>query len=149
MSVGEICTREVIVVAPADSIRTAVGLMREHHVGDVVVVAGSTGQARPVGILTDRDIVIELVARDLDLDAVSVGDVMSGDLLCLPEEITLVEAAARMRDAGVRRAPVVSRDGRLVGLLATDDLLSVFAEELEAVSTLLERQPRREQRLRP
>lgn len=149
MSVGEICTRDVIVVAPAESIRTAVSLMREHHVGDVVVVEGSAAHARPVGILTDRDIVIELVARDLDLEAVSVGDVMSGDLLCLPEEITLAEAATRMKDAGVRRAPVVSRDGRLVGLLATDDLLSVLAEELQAVSTLLERQPRREQRLRP
>ncbi len=75
MSAGEYCNRDVIIIERSESIRVAVDLMRQHHVGDVVVVEKENGSAKPVGILTDRDIIIEILAEDVDLGSVAVGDV--------------------------------------------------------------------------
>lgn len=77
MPIGEICNREVVIVRKEDSILEAAKLMREYHVGDVVVVDDREGRVIPLGILTDRDIVVELIAKEVPLDSVSVQDVMS------------------------------------------------------------------------
>ena len=85
MSVGEYCNREVVIVSTNESVREAVNLMRHHHVGSVVVVDGKGDAVKPKGILTDRDVVVELLAEDVDLTAVNVGDVMSADLVTVDE----------------------------------------------------------------
>lgn len=149
VSVSELCNREVVIINRTEPIREAVRLMRKHHIGDVVVVEAVQGHRRPVGILTDRDIVVELLAAGVDLDAVAAGDAMSFDLLTARESDDLLDTLARMRERGVRRAPVVNDVGALVGILALDDIIEVIAEQLASVAGLIGCERNREQRLRP
>jgi len=144
MSIGEVCNREVIVVRRDEAIMDAVRLMRQYHVGDVVIVDESQGERLPVGILTDRDIVIELLAQEVDLDAVSVGDAMSYELLTLNEQEELLDALKQMRSRGVRRAPVVNSRGALVGIITVDDLLELLMEQVADLVALINRERRLE-----
>jgi CBS domain-containing protein len=150
MSVGEICNREVIVIDHLENITDAARLMRRHHVGNVVVVrTEGDGTRKPVGILTDRDIVIELLARDVNLDTLSVGDAMSYDLLTLNENDEADEAIKQMRAQGVRRAPVVDSEGALVGILAMDDVIELLSEQLSDLVALLKREQQVERKRHP
>jgi len=144
MSIGEVCNREVIVVQRDEAIMDAVQLMRQYHVGDVVIVEERQGERLPVGILTDRDIVVELLAQQVDLDAVSVGDAMSYELLTLNEEAELLDALKQMRARGVRRAPVVSSRGALIGIITLDDLLELLMEQVADLVGLVSRERRME-----
>ncbi|MCK5437347.1 MAG: CBS domain-containing protein [Desulfobulbaceae bacterium] len=137
MNVGEVCNREVVIVQSSDSILDAAKLMREHHAGDVVVVEDRDGQRFPVGILTDRDIVIEILAKDLNPDAISIGDAMSFELLTVMEEDAVMETVKRMREKGVRRIPVVNQDGSLEGILRVDDLIDLLAEQVNDIVGLI------------
>jgi CBS domain-containing protein len=126
----------------------AARLMRQQHVGDVVVVEPEGDAQRPIGILTDRDIVVELVALEADLGTLTVGDAMSDLLFTLPEDMDLLVAVGEMRSHAVRRAPVVDARGRLVGILSIDDVLGVLAELLKDLSCLVSKGRRREKSLR-
>lgn len=148
MSVGKLCSRTVTVVHRDESVMAAARLMREQHVGNVVVVEPETAGNRPVGILTDRDIVVELLAKDLDLKEITVGDAMSYELFTLREDAELLEAVGEMRSHAVRRAPVVDASGMLVGILSIDDVLGVLAELLKELSCLVNKEQRREKVLR-
>jgi CBS domain-containing protein len=141
MTVGKFCSREVIVAGKESSVAEIARLMRKHHVGDVVIVSRNGGRAKPVGILTDRDIVIELIACDVPLDSVTAGDIMSYKLVTARESDSIWDTLQHMRAKGIRRVPVVGTGGDLVGILAADDLLELFADELN----LLARIPFREQ----
>lgn len=149
MAIGELCNRDVVVVNRDKPVREAVRLMRKHHVGDLVVVEDLHGHRRPVGILTDRDIVIELLAADVDLDTVAVGDAMSYELVTAREDDDLLDTIARMRQEGVRRLPVVGDDGALVGILAVDDLLEVVTEQLAGLVGSIVQEHLRERTRRP
>ena len=137
MSAGEYCNREVVVVERSESVRSAIELMRAHHVGNVIVIERANGGSRPLGILTDRDIVIELLAKDVDLATVSVGDVMSDDLHTVHEDAKLLDATKVMRTKGIRRLPVVNTQGSLVGILAVDDILGLIMEQLSDLVGLI------------
>jgi len=137
MSAGEYCNREVVVVERSESVRSAIELMRAHHVGNVIVIERTNGGSRPLGILTDRDIVIELLAKDVDLATVSVGDVMSDDLHTVHEDAKLLDATKVMRTKGIRRLPVVDTQGNLVGILAVDDILGLILEQLSDLVGLI------------
>jgi CBS domain-containing protein len=126
----------------------AARLMRAQHVGDVVVVEPAGAASRPVGILTDRDIVLELIAKETDLNQITVGDAMSYELFTLPEDMDLLLAVGEMRSHAVRRAPVVNAEGMLVGILSIDDVLGVLAELLKDLSCLVSKGRRREKSLR-
>lgn len=141
MRIGEICNRDVVSTAGDESIRAAAEKMRQYHVGDLVVVANRF----PVGILSDRDIVIEVLAQDVPCDAVKVADVMSTDLLVLENDEPLDQGLARMRERGVRRAPVVDAEGALVGIVTLDDLIGLLTEQFENVIGLIRREQRDEQ----
>ncbi len=130
MQAGEFCNREVVIVDRQASILEAAKLMRKLHVGDLVVTETRNNRQHPVGILTDRDIVIELLAEEVALDKVSVGDAMSYDLLSVNEQDDLQETIEIMRDHGVRRLPVVDAHGALIGIVTVDDLLDLMAEQL-------------------
>jgi CBS domain-containing protein len=119
--------------------------MREHHVGDVVVLP-EPGDRRPVGVLTDRDITVELVAKDLPLSGVSVGDVMSRDIVTVRVQDDLADALEIMTTNTVRRIPVIDEDDKIYGILSIDDVIGVIAEELKKVSSLCRRQPGQEKR---
>ena len=148
MSVGEYCNREVVITDRAQSIRNAAKLMRQHHVGTVVVVAETAAGALPQGILTDRDIVIEMIAEDVDLDAVAIGDVMSSELIKVNEETNLIDAVKLMREKAVRRLVVVDRGGALVGILTVDDVIELLKEQLTDISALISNEVQRERKRR-
>lgn len=148
MNVGEICNRSVVKTEPDCSIQEAVNLMRRYHVGDVVVVEEREMVTVPVGILTDRDIVIEVLANDLSLDAVSIGDVMTRNLLTVKESDGIPETVEAMRNRGYRRVPVINNLGALTGILSLDDILEVLAEQMSNVAGLILREQQQEESLR-
>lgn len=144
-TIGELCNREVVVAASNATVAVAAKLMRRHHVGSVVVVDDIDGALRmPVGILTDRDIVLEVCATELDPDVITVGDIMSRELVTTRENEGVLEAMEVMRYRGIRRLPVVGDDGELTGIISVDDLLDVLAEELGELTKVLAREQARE-----
>jgi CBS domain-containing protein len=149
MRVGEICNREVVVIDEQSSIVDAAGVMREYHVGDIVVIREKYGKQEPVGILTDRDIAIEIVARATDPQTVTVGDAMSFDLVTVTEDDDLMHTIEIMRDKGIRRIPVVGTDDALVGIVTVDDIVELLGEILIDINHLVGRQQLREQKTRP
>jgi len=148
MPIGEICNRSVVFARPADSIVEAARLMREHHVGDLVVVDEANGTRTPVGILTDRDLVIEIIAKEVDMTRVTVGDVMSNHLHVAREEDGIYDTIQAMRARGIRRVPVVNGKGQLTGIVSADDLLELLSDEIAALAKLSTRQQAREQKTR-
>jgi len=137
MSVGEICNRNVVITGKQDSIYSAARLMRDHHVGDVVVVESSNGINIPVGVLTDRDIVVKMIAEGLDMNSVSIADVMSYQLLTANEGDEVMTTLKRMRHKGIRRIPVISQDSGLIGILSVDDILDTLAEQLNDIDQII------------
>jgi predicted transcriptional regulator len=144
MAVGDICNRDVVIADKALSVVGAAQLMRKHHVGDLVVVDERDGRRHPVGMVTDRDIVVEVVAAGVSPEAPNVGDIMSQEMATVRESEGLFEALRYMRDKGVRRMPVVDHEGGLVGILTLDDLLSLLAEEMTELAKLVSRERQRE-----
>ena len=130
MNAGERCNRQVVTATRETTISGAARLMRDKHVGSLIVVENRDNHLEPVGILTDRDIVIEVLAENVDPDAVTVGDVMTTAVLKVCEHDSIFDVAQRMRARGVRRVPVVSNQCELVGVLAQDDILALLGEEL-------------------
>jgi signal-transduction protein with cAMP-binding, CBS, and nucleotidyltransferase domain len=126
------------------SIPDAARLMRDRHVGSLIVTDTIDGKPMPVGILTDRDIVIEIISRDISLDEVTVGDIMTYALLKVAENENIFDVAQRMRARGVRRVPVISRTGELIGIIAADDILELLSEELSLLSRITMREAEQE-----
>ena len=148
MPVGEICNREVVVAERTTTIVEAARLMRRYHVGDLVVVDEVQGRRVPVGMVTDRDMVVEVIAREQPFASCTVSAIMSATVVCVPETAGVIEAIQLMRSHGVRRVPVVDAGGALVGSLAADDLLDLLAEELSALARIAPRGQEREVRSR-
>jgi len=144
MSIGKVCNRETVIARAEDTIVEVSKLMRRHHVGDVVVIEPGEGGNVPIGILTDRDLVMEILAQDLSPDAVTVRDIMSEEIVTAREEDGIWDTLQRMRIKGVRRVPVVDARGGLVGMLALDDLLELLAGELADLAKIVRREEGRE-----
>ncbi|MBE9516263.1 MAG: CBS domain-containing protein [Proteobacteria bacterium] len=144
MSVREYCNRGVVIVEKNEPVREAINLMRHQHVGDVVVVETQDGSPKPLGILTDRDIVIEILAKNVDPDKLTAGDVMSTDLETVEEDVALLDAIELMKKKGVRRLPVVDRSGGLQGILTVDDILELIAEQLTGITSIIAREQEQE-----
>jgi CBS domain-containing protein len=145
MTVGELCVRQVAVVRKDESVIEAARCMRENHVGNVVVVEERSGEYYPIGILTDRDIVVSIVAKDPEhLSKLMVGDVMSGELITSRESESVAEVFKRMRSRSIRRVPIVNERGALQGILSVDDLIEHLCEELTDLVRLIAQQQRRE-----
>ncbi|NCF37710.1 MAG: CBS domain-containing protein [Gammaproteobacteria bacterium] len=149
MRVGEYCNREVVVVEEDGSITETARIMREYHVGDVIIVRSQNGKQIPKGILTDRDIALEIVAKSADPEIVRAGDAMSYELTTVNEDDDLMHAIEIMRDKGIRRLPVVDIDETLVGILTVDDVLDLVSEVFIDIVHLVDQQRRREARTRP
>jgi CBS domain-containing protein len=144
MPVSEICNREVVIVQRNNTISEAAQLMRQHHVGDVVVVEDRGVVKVPVGIVTDRDLVVEIMAPEIDQNVITLGDIMAPELATVKEDAGLSETIEYMRTKGVRRVPVVDKGGGLVGILTLDDLLELLAEELLALARLVKQEQKKE-----
>jgi CBS domain-containing protein len=144
MPIGEFCNREVVYATRETSIPEAAQLMRQYHVGDLVVVDEVDGKRVPVGIVTDRDIVIEIISQSLDFNEFSVGDIMSPQLISVQEKEGIFETIRLMRAKGIRRIPVVNQEGGLEGIVSADDILDLIAEEMAELAKVAPREQERE-----
>lgn len=150
MKIKDICSRMVVVAEGDTDLREAARLMRDHHVGALIVIDGAEGVTRPIGIVTDRDIVVAVVAANgVRPESLTVRDVMARELALAGENDGVFEAIETMQDKGVRRLPVVAGDGRLLGIVTLDDLLRMLANELGGLAMAMQRAGRRETAERP
>jgi len=136
MNIGEICTIQTVTCTRDETVQGAALLMRKHHVGDLIVIDQAGGEAAPVGIVTDRDIVVSVIALGLDPAGLQVDDIMSDDLLTCRENDDVYETIEHMRLRGIRRVPVVNAAGGLRGIVSADDLLEFLAEEMGDLSRI-------------
>jgi CBS domain-containing protein len=136
MTIGELCKRVVVTIHRGASAEDAARLMLASHIGNLVVVDPADTR-KPVGIITDRDIAVKVVAQGLAPAATPVGSVMSTPVMTLHEDDSFIAALDKMSAQGVRRAPVLDREGRLKGLVSVDDLVPLLARELAKIGALI------------
>jgi CBS domain-containing protein len=144
MQVHDICTHRVVSISPAASVTEAAGAMRKQHVGMLVVVEQPNGERIPVGVLTDRDIVVEVVAPGAPCAQLRVDQVMTRDPAVCSHDEQLLDAVARMRLRGIRRLPVLNGKGGLCGLLSLDDIYGALGVYLQEMSRALTHSQARE-----
>jgi len=144
MHISDICTRVVVTCRRKESALDVARIMRERHVGDVIVVDEDAGYAQPVGIVTDRDLVLQVLAKGVDPESVTAGDVMSASVDTALGSEAILDAIWHMRAHGVRRLPVVDRRGALVGVVTVDDVTRFLASELSEMARIAPRQIERE-----
>jgi CBS domain-containing protein len=145
MTVASICSRDIVSLHREESLQEAARLMREHHVGTVVVTQVAPDGVHVAGLVTDRDLVIEVLARGGDSGTVAIGALLGAHtLLSVSESADLGEAIALMHSGGVRRLLVRDDDGHLVGILSFDDLFRVCAAQLAGLAGALAKGRERE-----
>jgi CBS domain-containing protein len=137
MSIGRICIHDVDTAGPQESVRDVARRMRDRQVGTLIVV---DDQARPMGLVTDRDIVTRLVAADRDASRTPVVDLMTPMPTTVLQDTSVESALGHMRVGRLRRLPVVNGSGALVGIVTLDDILALLAEEFSLIGGLLERE---------
>lgn len=148
MRVSQICSTDPVWAGPELTITEAAKLMRAEHVGCLVVAKTAGEQPKPVGIVTDRDIVVSVIAAGLDPDVFTLGDVALPHLVTVHETDDIFEAMRRMRSKGVRRLPVIDYTGVLKGIITLDDAVAVLADELKDAAAVIDREQSREARTR-
>jgi len=147
--IGDCCSRLVVVAKRNTAVLEAARLMRAHHVGSIVVVDESNGLMFPAGIVTDRDIVLEIVVNRLDPETVLLSEIMAEGLATVRASDGVVDTMQLMRRKGVRRMPVIDDEGALIGIIAVDDLIQLLADEMTELSKLIVREKRHEAQIRP
>ena len=141
MPIGDVCVRDVVVTGRETTVRDAAKLMAQHHVGNLVVVREEAGgRVVPIGIITDRDIVRNVVAEALDPAVFTLADLGVRELVTVREDQGVFECMQHMRMSAIRRMPVVDRDGRLVGIISLDDLIQLLAEEMGELAQAISRE---------
>lgn len=140
MPIGELCNREVVFATRKTKITEAAQLMLQYHVGDLVVVDLIQEKRVPVGIVTDRDIVVKIIGKSLSVDDFTVGDIMSGQLITVKEKEGMIETVRLMRANGIRRIPVINEEEELEGIISVDDILDLLAEELTELAKVSPRE---------
>jgi CBS domain-containing protein len=140
MRIGEICTREVVYCGRDASVGEIARLMRNHHVGDLIVAENTPGGLKPIGVITDRDLVVKVLAEGLAVDALVAGDLMTRSVVTVADSADVHSAVERMRSEGIRRLPVVDGGGTLIGVLSADDVIDLLAEELTDLARIAPRQ---------
>ena len=149
MNLMSIANRTVVVAVPDTSVQTAAQLMREHHVGALVVMSSDSDDALPIGMLTDRDLVVEVLAQDVDPDLVTVGDITMDRLVTAQMEDGVFEAVALMSQEGVRRLVVVDDQGAMQGVVSMDDVLVSLAQAMTMLAKTVPTEIHAERRERP
>jgi predicted transcriptional regulator len=137
MSVRNVCNPNAATIDGSADILKAARLMREEHVGDLIVTEQRDGRTVPIGVLTDRDIVVEVVAKNCSPSDIKAQDTIRRGLLTVRDDNGIEFALAEMHRAGVRRVPVTDRDGTLVGVLAVDDVIEHLATQLGHIAGVI------------
>ncbi|SFU50331.1 CBS domain-containing protein [Nitrosomonas eutropha] len=149
MTVSEICNREVRTIQRDGSILEAARLMRQYHVGALIVIDKVNDRAIPVGVITDRDLVVEVLATGLDKEAITVDDVMTQELFAVKENTAIHDAINFMRRKTIRRLPIINDAGELTGIITTDDVMEILSEEVLDLAKLIRYEHKKEIRHRP
>lgn len=149
MTIAQVCSRQVVTVDRAAPLAEAARLMRDHHVGALVVTAGTEHGPGVVGVVTDRDLVVEAVARGIDIGDIRVGQLVRGPVVVVAENAELGEALEKMQAHGVRRLLVTDAQGHLAGVVSFDDVVPVLATQLIALAKALRISREREAAERP
>ncbi len=148
MAVGSICTRRIITVDVGVDVAAAAQVMRENKIGYLLVTDKASGSRAPAGVVTDRDIVVKVLAKDVNPHALSVGDIMTREPLVATEDDGISETLHRMRTLGVRRVPVVNARGQIAGVLSIDDAIDHLVSQLSDVAKAAHNEPLAKQRSR-
>lgn len=148
MLLNSMCTLEPACCSPRTTALEAAQLMRKRHTGDLVVVDDGDDKAAPVGIITDRDIVLEVLGKGLDPAVTLVSTLIRSPVVIANDRDDTSHALELMRVHGVRRLPVVNHEGTLVGIITADDLLRNLANDAGALVDIAAREQSREQRTR-
>jgi len=144
MPIGDVCIRDVVIASRETNVREAARLMAQNHVGNLVVIEDIGGRRVPVGIVTDRDIVRNVVAEGLDARVFTLGDLVARELVTTEEHQGIYECMQQMRINGIRRMSVVDGKGGLVGIISLDDLIQLLAEEMSELAKIIVREQARE-----
>jgi CBS domain-containing protein len=147
MLLKDLCTPDVVSCTPDCSALHAARLMRQHHVGDVIVVEDPE-TASPIGVVTDRDLVVEVLGRELDPARVTLRQIMRTPAVIASTSEDVAQAVERMKAHGVRRIPVVDQASKLAGVLSLDDLLKQLAADAATLVEVITREQDRERRTR-
>lgn len=148
MLLKEICTPDVVYCVEDASAAAAARLMRERHVGDVVIIEDLEGDQTPLGLVTDRDLVVEVIAKERDPAKVKVREIMRAPVVVARTSEDAHQALERMKAHGVRRIPVLDDDMKLSGILCLDDLIKRLAADAAALAEVIVREQDREHRTR-
>ncbi len=148
MLLKDVCTLDVACCGPDTTVREASRTMRRSHVGDLIVVDDPNGDRVPIGIVTDRDLVLEVLGNGLDPDHTTVARLMRQPLVIATEDEQVTPVIARMRTHGVRRVPVVDARGSTVGIITLDDLLRLLVHEAGALLEIVSSEQNQERRER-
>lgn len=148
MLLKSICNPDVVVCDPNTTVLSAAVIMRQRHVGALVVVDEPEGSQVPLGIITDRDIVVEVLGNGLDPAKTKVDSLLRKPVIIAHDTEDVAEVLERMRVHGVRRIPVVSNHQRLAGIIALDDVLKLIAANTNALVEIIDREQAYEHRLR-
>lgn len=146
MKLKELCVLDVACCHKGTTIAEAARLMRQHHTGDLVVIDESDGTKEPVGVVTDRDIVMEVIARSHDPERTLVSSVMGSPVVVASGSENVATAIERMRAHGVRRLPIVDDSGVVFGIITLDDLYRALAEHTAALAAIVTKEQTRESR---
>jgi len=148
MLLKDLCTLDVACCGPDTTVREAARAMRRSHVGDLVVVDDPKGDRVPIGIVTDRDLVLEVLGNGLDPNHTTVARLMRQPVVIANENEQITPVIARMRTHGVRRVPVVDSHGATVGIITLDDLLRVLVSEAGVLVEIVSHEQNQERRER-
>ena len=136
MNLADLCRRDILTLSAEASVRKAAEMMRTHHVG-ALALTDPADPTRVVGVVTDRDLVIHLLAQDRLPQEQNIGAFSTVHLVRVPGTATVHEAVQAMNQHGVRRIFITEPNGRLMGLVSIDDLLATLADELGGLSQAL------------
>lgn len=148
MLLNTFCMLDVACCTPRSTVLEAAHLMRRRHTGDLVVVEDDELRQEPLGVITDRDIVVEVLAKGLDPATTLVGSVIRTPVVVAREDEDSTQALERMRTHGVRRMPVVGTRGKLVGIVTVDDLIKRLALEANVLTEVVSKEQGYEERYR-
>lgn len=148
MQIGHISTTNAITCSAETTILEAAKMMREHHVGTLIVVEEIDRLCIPQGIITDRDIVVGVLAEGLEPKSIKVSDIMKTELMTALDTEDVFETVERMRYKGIRRIPIVNKHGALTGIVSVDDIWKFMAKEIGELSDVTTRQRSREKNAR-
>jgi len=137
MNIGSICTRRMVAVDSHSTLVQAASLMREQHVGALIVTEQTPAGPSVSGVVTDRDITIDVIARGLDPASLKIGELASEKLVSVSEDADIAGAIAVMDANGVRRVVVTDAERRVTGILSLDDLMDACAKELAGLAKVI------------